>query len=83
MLVLDENLPAGQQRWLRKWRMRFRGVGVEVATFGNDDANLIPVLHRLLRPTFFTLDRDFFPCGLGASAVLPGVAECGGRLRGA
>jgi hypothetical protein len=60
MLVLDENLPAGQQRLLRKWRMRFRCVGVEVAAFGDDDENLIPLLHRLPRPTFFTLDRDFF-----------------------
>jgi hypothetical protein len=31
MLVLDENLPAGQPLWLRKWRIHFRVVGVEVA----------------------------------------------------
>ena len=60
MLVLDENLPAAQQRLLRKWRMRFRCVGVEIATFGDDDENLIPHLHHLPRPTFFSLDRDFF-----------------------
>ena len=60
MLVLDENLPAGQQLLLRKWRIRFRCVGVEVAAFGDDDENLIPILHRLPHPTFFTLDRDFF-----------------------
>ncbi len=27
MLVLDENLPAGQRQLLRKWRIRFRIVG--------------------------------------------------------
>ncbi len=31
MLVLDENLPASQQQLLRKWRIHFRMVGVEVA----------------------------------------------------
>lgn len=60
MLVLDEKLPADQQQLLRKWPVRFRCVGVEIAAFGNDDENLIPHLHRLPRPTFFSLDRDFF-----------------------
>jgi hypothetical protein len=60
MLVLDENLPAGQQQLLRKARIRFRVVGVEVAATGAQDENLIPVLHGLLQPTFFSLDRDFF-----------------------
>lgn len=59
MLVLDENLPASQQRLLRKWRIRFRLVGGDVATRGTDDENLIPALHRLAQPTFFTLDHDF------------------------
>jgi hypothetical protein len=59
MLVLDENLPAGQRQLLRRWRIRFRIVGVDVATWGTDDENLIPVLHRLPQSTFFTLDRDF------------------------
>src|SRR5687768_16825129 len=59
MLVLDENLPASQQRLLRKWRIRFRLVGGDVASRGTNDENLIPALHRLAQPTFFTLDRDF------------------------
>ena len=59
MLMLDENLPASQQRLLRKWRIRFRLVGGEVASWGTGDENLIPALHRLAQPTFFTLDRDF------------------------
>ena len=60
MLVLDENLPADQQQLLRKWRIPFRFVGVDVAASGAEDENLIPVLHRLPHPTFFTLDRHFF-----------------------
>ena len=28
MLVLDENLPEGQRLWLRKWRFRFRVIGL-------------------------------------------------------
>ena len=31
MLVLDENLPAAQRLWLRKWRIHFRVIGIEVA----------------------------------------------------
>ena len=60
MLIADENLPAAQRRWLRKWRIRLRVVGVDIASRGTDDDNLIPLLHRLPRPTFFTLDKDFF-----------------------
>jgi len=60
MLVLDENLPASQRRLLRNWLIRFRAVGVDVEASGAKDENLIPVLHRLPRPTFFSLDRDFY-----------------------
>lgn len=59
MLVLDENLPEGQRQRLRDWRIRFRAAGVDVSAIGTDDAHLIPVLHRLPSPTFFSLDRDF------------------------
>ena len=57
MLVLDENVPAGQRLLLRKWRVRFRVIGVDVAAPGTTDENLIPVLQKLSRPTFFSLDR--------------------------
>ena len=60
MLVLDENLPETQCEKLRKWHIRFRVIGVAIAPSGTLDENLIPVLHRLPRPTFFTLDRDFY-----------------------
>ena len=60
MLVLDENLPEAQCQRLLKWRIRFRIIGVEIASWGTLDENLIPVLHRLPNPTFFSLDRDFY-----------------------
>jgi hypothetical protein len=59
MLVLDENLPAGQRLLLRKWRIRFRVIGVDLANRGTDDENLLPLRHQLSRPVFFTLDKDF------------------------
>ena len=60
MLVLDENLPAGQRLLLRKWRIRFRVIGIDVASRGSDDENLLPIFHELPRPLFFTLDKDFY-----------------------
>jgi hypothetical protein len=60
MLVLDENLPAGQRLLLRSWRVHFRVIGEEVAFYGAKDENLIPFLHRLPNPTFCSLDRDFY-----------------------
>ena len=60
MVVLDENVPESQRRLLRKWRIHFRAVGVNVGKAGTPDADLIPVLHRLARPTFFSLDSHFY-----------------------
>ena len=40
--------------------IRTRKVGVELAAKGTDDADLIPILHSLAEPTFFTHDRDFW-----------------------
>ena len=60
MLVLDENLSASQRQLLRKWRIRFRFVGADVARSGAEDEDLISLLHELSQPTFFTLDRDFY-----------------------
>jgi hypothetical protein len=59
MFVLDENISESEV-----WRLRERGIPVrllaEVARKSIDDENIIPVLHRLKRPTFFTKDRDFW-----------------------
>src|SRR6266566_168185 len=60
MVIVDENLPARQVSQLRKWGIRCRVVGVEIARFGIKDDNLFLLLHRLRGATFFTLDQDFF-----------------------
>src|SRR6187551_3683689 len=59
MIVLDENLPASQRLLLRTWRIRTRQIGDEFGRAGMSDDDIIPLLHSLSRPTFFTRDRDF------------------------
>ena len=58
MLVLDENLPAGQRQRLRSWRVHFRVIGIDLAASGTKDENLIAVFHQLSRLIFVTLDRN-------------------------
>lgn len=60
MLILDENISAPQRERLRAFRVRVRHVGDALADYGTDDADLISILHRLARPTFFTHDADFW-----------------------
>jgi hypothetical protein len=60
MNVLDENVRDDQRTLLRQWRIPFRQIGKELARAGIQDENLLPLLHRLKRPTFFTQDEDFF-----------------------
>lgn len=59
MIVLDENIPESQRLLLRSWRIRARQIGAEVGRAGMSDDEIIPLLHTLNRPTFFTRDRDF------------------------
>jgi hypothetical protein len=58
--LLDENFPADQAVVLRQWRIQFRQIGRDVARFGVQDLDIIPLLHRLKRVTLFTQDQDFF-----------------------
>lgn len=60
MNVLDENVVAHQTKKLKVWSIPFRQVGRDIAVSGASDENLLPVLHRLPQPTFFTHDEDFF-----------------------
>lgn len=61
MNVLDENIIAPERERLRAWRIHFRRIGVEVGRFEIDDREeIIPRLHRLRRPTFFTGDHGFY-----------------------
>ena len=59
MNLLDENFPEDQLPLLKDWRIPFRRIG-EVARWGIKDPDIIPVLHRIGRVTFFTQDEDFF-----------------------
>jgi len=60
MILIDESVPEHQISLLRNWRLHVRVVGVEIARLGIKDDDLVPVLHELPRPTFFTLDDDFY-----------------------
>lgn len=57
--LLDENFPADQAALLREWRVPCRQIGHGIAQSGTQDAEIIPLLHRLRRVTLFTLDEDF------------------------
>jgi len=61
MILLDENIPDDQRQLLRKWRLRPRQIGQDVGRQGmKDKEQIVPFLHKLDHPTFFTLDMGFF-----------------------
>ncbi|MEW6206786.1 MAG: hypothetical protein AB1631_00360 [Acidobacteriota bacterium] len=61
MNVLDENIIASQRKQLESWKIHFRRIGDEVGHLGMKDMDeIIPLLHALHRPTFFTMDEDFY-----------------------
>src|SRR5271167_2653397 len=60
MNILDENIPESQRNLLRSRRVPVRQIGLEIGRKGMKDDEIIPLLHQLDRPTFFTLDGDFY-----------------------
>ena len=60
MNIVDENVPDAECALLAKKRIRVQKIGKGVGRGGMDDDEIIPLLHQLDRPTFFTLDADFF-----------------------
>jgi hypothetical protein len=60
MNVLDENMVDSQRQLLRDRGIAFRQIGVEVGQSGMSDQQVLALLHRLSRPTFFTRDVDFY-----------------------
>ena len=60
MNVLDENIIDNQRRQLGSWRIRIHQIGFEVGRKGMKDREIIPFLHQLKQPTFFTRDDDFY-----------------------
>lgn len=61
MIILDENIIDTPRTQLINWRISVRQIGFEVGRKGLQDINeIIPLLHSLGRPTFFTRDREFY-----------------------
>src|SRR3989442_1704092 len=60
MNILDENIIASQRQRLRSWRIPVKQIGVDIARKGLQDEEIIPFLHQLRQPTFFTRDRGFY-----------------------
>ena len=60
MLVIDENISEIEVWQLREWGVHVRQIGPDVAQTSATDENILPVLHHLKHPTFFTRDRDFW-----------------------
>jgi hypothetical protein len=60
MNVLDENVPLSQRAFLRSRRIGLRQIGQDIGRKGMKDDEIIRLLHELDRPTFFSLDRDFY-----------------------
>ena len=60
MNVLDENIIDNQRRQLKSWRVSVRQIGYEIGLKGMKDREIIPFLHQLSQPTFFTRDDGFY-----------------------
>jgi hypothetical protein len=58
--VLDENVAEEQRLLLDRWRVAVRQIGIDAGSRGMTDEEIVPLLQRMRRPTFFTLDADFY-----------------------
>jgi hypothetical protein len=58
--ILDENVFEGQRLLLRMWRIPVRHIGHDLGRKGMTDHEIIPLLHHLRKPTFFTRDSAFY-----------------------
>jgi hypothetical protein len=58
--IVDENVPDEECALLEKWRLRVQKIGKGVGRGAMGDDDIIPLLHNLDRPTFFTLDAEFY-----------------------
>lgn len=60
MNILDEDIRADQRQYLWRRRIAVRQIGFDLAEKGIKDQAIVPFLHGLRRPTFFTCDRGFY-----------------------
>jgi len=63
--ILDENIIKSQRQLLKSWRIPTYQIGDEVGQKGMKDDEIIPLMHQLRRPTFFTRDLGFYERRLG------------------
>jgi hypothetical protein len=61
MIILDEDIRADQRELLRQRRIAVRQIGHDIAEKGIKDQAILPFLHQLRRPTFFTRPRLLRP----------------------
>jgi len=60
MNILDENILSEQRQLLQSWRITVHQIGDSIGRKGMQDEEIIPLLHHLDSPTFFTRDGDFY-----------------------
>ena len=60
MNILDENVLEDQRRLLRKRGFAVRQIGYDIGRSGMSDEDIITLLHKRKRTTFFTRDSDYF-----------------------
>jgi hypothetical protein len=61
MNILDENILFSQRDRLKSWKVHFKQIGMEIGRSGMKDRNdIIPLLHTLRRPIFFSCDHGFY-----------------------
>jgi hypothetical protein len=59
--LLDENIPEEQRLKLIRWHLPMKQIGVDAGFKGMDDRDdVLPMLHVLPKPTFFTLDLGLY-----------------------
>jgi len=67
--ILDEDISVVECGRLRARKIHFRQIGKGVGRLGmKDRTDIIPLLHTLRRPTFFTRDHGFYHPSLLHSA---------------
>ena len=60
MLLLDENIIEYQRMLLHKWGLRAHQIGYDFGRKGLEDDQIIPMLHKIGKVTFFTRDLGFY-----------------------
>jgi hypothetical protein len=83
MLIIDESISEFEIWQLRRWGFRLRAIGPDLGNKSISDEDILPLLLRLKRPTFFTRDRDFWQqalCHHGYCLVYVDVLEEEGEI---